>query len=141
MGGGIGAGPMAAGGDGLHAHMSNTLNTPIEALEFSYPLRVRRYALRRGSGGRGLHRGGEGLVREVQFLVPVAATITSERRRRGAYGLQGGEAGLCGRNVRVGVDGGETILPAKVTLELEAGEGLRIETPGGGGWGDGLVEG
>ena len=140
MGGGIGAGPTADGGDGLHAHMSNTLNTPIEALEFSYPLRVRRYALRRGSGGRGLHRGGEGLVREVQFLVPVAATITSERRRRGAYGLQGGEAGLCGRNVRVGVDGGEMVLPAKVTLELEGGEGLRIETPGGGGWGDGFVE-
>ncbi|MFZ1401122.1 MAG: hydantoinase B/oxoprolinase family protein, partial [Candidatus Promineifilaceae bacterium] len=98
MGGGAGAGPTADGGSGLHVHMSNTLNTPVEALEYSFPLRIERYSLRPNSGGNGQHSGGDGLVRSIRFLTPVTVTVTSERRRRGAYGLQGGEDGRSGRN-------------------------------------------
>lgn len=134
IGGGTGAGPTAAGGSGLHSHMSNTLNTPVEALEFTFPLRVQRYALRHGSGGDGTWHGGDGLVRSIQFLVPVQATLTSERRRRGPYGLQGGNAGQPGRNT-VNQAGTETELPGKVSLDLTAGAVLTIATPGGGGWG------
>lgn len=135
IGGGIGAGPQSSGGDGMHAHMSNTLNTPIEALEYSFPLRVQEYNLRQGSGGNGQHTGGEGLIREVQFLVPVTATIMSERRTRAPYGLQGGADGQRGRNTRLAADGTIETLPGKITLDVEAGDTLRLETPGGGGWG------
>lgn len=134
IGGGAGAGPQGDGADGIHVHMSNTLNTPIEALEYSFPLRVRAYHLRRGSGGAGRRRGGEGLVRSLEFLAPVTATLTSERRRRAPYGLQGGADGQPGRNslLRGGV---EIPLPGKVSLELQPGDVLQIATPGGGGWG------
>jgi len=135
IGGGAGAGPQAAGASGVHVHMSNTRNTPIEALEYSYPLRITEYSLRSGSGGRGQHCGGEGLVRSIQFLTPVTITLTSERRERPPYGLQGGEVGANGRNILVR-DDKPIPLPGKVTADLQAGDTLRIETPGGGGWGD-----
>lgn len=134
IGGGVGAGPSAAGGDGMHVHMSNTLNTPVEALEYSFPIRVKEYRLRCGSGGEGLHRGGEGLIRSIQFLAPVTATITSERRKRGPYGLWAGESGQPGRN-SVLREGEETLLAGKSSTNLTPGTILRIITPGGGGWG------
>lgn len=135
MGGGAGAGPQGDGGSGLHVHMSNTLNTPIEALEYNYPLRVVAYRLRTGSGGNGRYRGGDGLVRQIQFLAPVTATLTSERRTLAPYGLQGGEPGKPGQNSLIqGAD--HTVLPGKITLTLQAGDTLCIETPGGGGWGE-----
>lgn len=135
IGGGIGAGPTQAGGHGLHSHMSNTLNTPVEALEYSYPLRVSTYGLRSGSGGAGLHAGGEGVIREMEFLVPVQVTLTSERRIYAPYGVQGGENGHPGRNF-VRQAGQLSPLPGKVTLDLPAGSAIRLETPGGGGWGE-----
>ncbi len=134
-GGGLGAGPAAVGGSGMHAHMSNTLNTPIEALEVTFPIRVHQYAYRAHSGGKGRHRGGNGLIREMEFLAPVNATIMSERRERGPYGLEGGEDGLPGRNLLIR-DGQEKLLPGKITLDLEPGDRIQIKTPGGGGWGN-----
>jgi N-methylhydantoinase B len=141
MGGGTGGGPQAAGGHGMHVHMSNTLNTPVEALEYEFPLRVQEYALRQGSGGAGQHPGGNGLVRCIQFLQPVTATITSERRTTGPYGLQGGQPGQPGRNHIIRAvnhsDRKPQIeeLPGKAVLGLAAGDTLCIGTPGGGGWG------
>lgn len=136
LGGGSGAGPRSAGGDGMHTHMSNTRNTPVEALESSFPVRVEGYALRSGSGGRGRFDGGEGVLRRVRFLAPVSVTITSERRRRAPYGLQGGEPGQPGIN-RVICGGTERVIGGKAALRLEAGDVVIIETPGGGGWGKG----
>lgn len=134
IGGGAGAGASGPGADGVHVHMSNTLNTPVEALEYSYPLRVTTYGLRTGSGGNGRSQGGQGLIRTIQFLTPVTATLTSERRTHVPYGLQGGEPGQPGKNSLI--HQGETNpLPGKVTLDLAAGDSLCIETPGGGGWG------
>jgi len=140
IGGGAGAGPGGDGASGIHVHMSNTRNTPVEALEYAYPIRVERYALRRGSGGEGRHRGGDGLVRALRFLAPATATLTSERRRRAPYGLAGGAPGAPGRNVLIRRnsllrDAEPTDLPGKVTLALQPGDVLHIETPGGGGWG------
>jgi N-methylhydantoinase B/oxoprolinase/acetone carboxylase alpha subunit len=134
IGGGAGAGPQGDGGSGLHVHMSNTRNTPIEALEFAYPLRVVEYSLRHDSGGAGQYRGGEGLVRSLQFLAPATATITSERRLKRPYGLQGGGEGENGRNQLIR-NGTTTDLPGKSSVSLQPGDVLRIETPGGGGWG------
>ncbi len=134
LGGGAGAGPAGEGASGVHVHMSNTRNTPIEALEHAFPLRIEHYALRRGSGGAGAQRGGDGLRRDFRFLVPVTVTVLSERRRRGPWGLGGGAAGAPGRNLLVGA-GGEAELPGKFTRALEAGEILSVQTPGGGGWG------
>lgn len=134
VGGGIGAGPSGAGGSGMHAHMSNTQNTPVEALEYAFPLRVERYQLRRGSGGRGRHPGGDGLLRSIRFLTPVSITITSERRKHRPYGLQGGQPGQRGLNSVI--SGSETkTLPGKVAMTLKKGHVLQLETPGGGGWG------
>lgn len=129
MGGGMGAGPNA---DGLHAvqtHMTNTLNTPIEVLESHYPLRVRRYAVRENSGGDGEHRGGDGLIRELEFLAPTTVTLLTERRAHAPWGLQGGDDGVSGCNLLNGVE-----LPSKVSLQIEAGDRLTVKTPGGGGW-------
>jgi N-methylhydantoinase B len=134
VGGGAGAGPLGDGLSGVHVHMTNTLNTPVEALEYAYPIRVRRYALRRGSGGPGRHRGGEGLVREIEFLCPATVTILSERRRTAPYGLHGGEPGARGRNVLVRQEGAQD-LPGKVEVRVEPGDLLSLRTPGGGGWG------
>lgn len=132
--GGMGARPERDGLDGVHTHMTNTRNTPVEALESAFPLRVRRYGLRRGSGGNGRRRGGDGLVREIDFLEPVTVSILSERRKFRPYGLGGGEPGLPGENFRIGSAGLES-LPGKVTYGAAAGEGVAIHTPGGGGWG------
>jgi N-methylhydantoinase B len=136
LGGGMGARPTAAGLHGVQTHMTNTLNTPVEALERLFPVLVRRYGLRRGSGGAGRFRGGDGLVREVMFQTPVIVSLVSERRRLAPYGLDGGAAGSPGRNTLIDANGQEHILPGKITVEIEAGAALRIETPGGGGWGD-----
>ena len=130
IGGGMGAGRDHDGLSGVQSHMTNTLNTPVEVLEMTWPLRVHRYALRRGSGGAGMHRGGDGLVREFEFLAPAAVTLLTERRLRPPWGLAGGGPGQCGRNRLNG-----TRLPGKCRLQVEAGDRLRIETPGGGGWG------
>lgn len=134
IGGGAGAGPAVDGLSGVHVHMTNTLNTPVEALEYVYPFRVRRYALRRGSGGAGRHRGGDGLVREIEFLCPATVTLLTERRRRAAYGLQGGEPGAVGQNVLLH-DGQARELPGKAECEVGPRDVLSVQTPGGGGWG------
>jgi len=134
VGGGAGAGPDSDGLSGVHVHMTNTLNTPVEALEYAYPFRVRRYDLRPDSGGRGAHRGGDGLIREIEFLCPAAVTILSERRRTAPYGLSGGAPGARGRNVLIR-DGEEQDLPGKVQFRARQGDVLSMRTPGGGGWG------
>ena len=130
LGGGAGAGPQRPGASALQTHMTNTRNTPVEVLESSYPLRVTRYAVRRGSGGAGRHRGGDGLIREYLFLAPARATLLTERRRHAPWGLAGGEAGLPGENRLNG-----EALPGKTQLVLKAGDRLTLLTPGGGGWG------
>jgi N-methylhydantoinase B len=130
LGGGQGACPDAAGPSGVHVAMSNTLNTPVEALELEFPLRVTEYSLRRGSGGDGEHRGGDGVVREVEALTDMTYSLITERRRHAPPGAGGGEPGAKGRNL---LDGEE--LAPKATGELRAGQRLRIETPGGGGHG------
>jgi len=134
IGGGMGAGASADGLDGVHTHMTNSLNTPIEALENYLPLRIRRYGLRKGSGGAGLHRGGQGIVREYEFRVPAALTIMSERRRFAPYGVQGGRPGAKGKNTLI-TAGRARALGSKVNIKLRPGDVLRIETPGGGGYG------
>ncbi|HET7087563.1 MAG TPA: hydantoinase B/oxoprolinase family protein [Anaerolineae bacterium] len=135
MGGGAGAGPLRDGASGIHVHMSNTLNTPIEALELAFPLRVRQYAIRCGSGGAGRRRGGDGLIREIEFLAPVTATLLGERRAARPYGLSGGEPGAPGENALIR-EGVTSRLPGKVQLQLDTGDVLSIRTPGGGGWGE-----
>jgi N-methylhydantoinase B len=131
IGGGQGACPDADGPSGVHVAMSNTLTTPVEALELAYPLRVERYALRLGSGGRGRHDGGDGVVRELRALEDCRLSILSERRTRAPRGIDGGEDGEPGRNLLNGRE-----LPAKATVDLHAGDVVTIETPGGGGHGD-----
>ena len=133
--GGMGARPTAPGIDGVHCHMTNSLNTPIEALEYAYPLRVRTYAYRPGSGGRGAFRGGDGLVREIEVLAPSQVTLLADRHKFAPYGLAGGETGMKGRALLVKNDGSRVELPGKCTQYLQAGDAIRIETPGGGGWG------
>jgi N-methylhydantoinase B len=130
VGGGQGACPDADGPSGVHVAMSNTLSTPAEALELAYPLRVERHALRLGSGGAGEHRGGDGVVRELRVLEDCRLSLVGERRARAPQGAQGGGEGLSGRNL---LNGDE--LPAKVTRTLSAGDVVRVETPGGGGYG------
>ena len=134
--GGLGAGPRGAGASAIQSHMTNTLNTPVEALEYAFPLRVRRYAVRRGSGGQGAHAGGDGVVREIEFLSPAHVTIISERRTTRPYGLNGGGDGQPGRNI-VDRGGTATEVGAKVELDVLPGDRFRVETPGGGAWGTG----
>ena len=130
LGGGMGAARLAPGLSAVQCHMTNTLNTPIESLEHHYPLRIREYAIRRNSGGHGAQPGGNGLVREFEFLATAEVTLLTERRARGPWGLAGGEAGKAGHNWLDGVE-----LPAKVHISVGAGQVLRVETPGGGGFG------
>ncbi len=134
IGGGMGAGLAAAGLNGVHTHMTNSLNTPLEALENYLPLKIRRYGLRKGSGGRGRRSGGEGIVREYEFLVPAALTIMSERRVFAPYGLRGGAPGARGINTLIS-RGRKKALGSKVNIKIAPGDVLRIETPGGGGYG------
>ncbi len=132
--GGMGARPALDGMSGVHTHMTNSLNTPAEALEYAYPLRVREYRLRRASGGKGKQRGGDGVVREIETLVPARMSLLADRRKRGPYGLHGGEDGKPGTAAIIRNDHTETI-SAKGSHQLQAGDRIRIETPGGGGLG------
>ncbi|MEK7807201.1 MAG: hydantoinase B/oxoprolinase family protein, partial [Chloroflexota bacterium] len=129
IGGGMGARPTKDGISGIHTHMTNTMNTPIEAMEFAYPLRLRQYALRRGSGGRGKHNGGDGLVREVEFLGAARVTILSERRKLPPPGYHGGHHGQPGENVLFRAGYEEIKLAGKEVLDVEAGDVLSIRTP------------
>ena len=134
--GGMGARPGMAGISGIHTHMTNTMNTPIEALEFEMPLRVREYAIRRGSGGRGRYPGGDGLRRSLEFLAETDFTVISDRRKRGPYGLDGGGAGAPGRNLLTRAGARKPAeLPSKARITLYADDVVTVETPGGGGWG------
>jgi N-methylhydantoinase B len=130
LGGGAGGGPEGPGGDAIHTHMTNTLNTPIEALERAWPLRVERYRIRDGSGGEGLHQGGCGLERQYVFEAAAEVTLLTERRQRAPWGAQGGGPGAVGINLHNGRP-----IPGKVSLRVEAGDTLTLLTPGGGGWG------
>jgi N-methylhydantoinase B len=132
--GGAGAGPHGPGCSAVHTHMTNTMNTPVEALEAYYPLRVRRYAVRRGSGGRGRYNGGDGVVREIEFLSRAQLTLLAERRRVPPWGLEGGGSGATGRDWVIR-GGRARRIPAKTTLVVEPGDRLRVETPGGGAFG------
>ncbi len=134
IGGGMGARPDSDGPSAIHSHMTNTLNTPIEALEYAYPLQVHRYEIRAGSGGAGFHSGGDGIQRDVQVLTSAQVSLLTERRQSQPYGLAGGRSGASGANVLIH-DGVEYSLPAKGTIQLAAGDVLSIRTPGGGGWG------
>ena len=133
--GGMGARPGKPGVSGVHTHMTNSLNTPAEALEYAYPLRVRRYSLRPNSGGEGQHRGGDGIVREIELLTDAEVTLLSERRTRGPWGLSGGKDGAPGKAFVVRQNGSTQELPGKFNVRLRKGERIRIESPGGGGWG------
>jgi N-methylhydantoinase B len=134
LAGGTGAAVGSPGESAIHSHMTNTLNTPIEALEFAYPVQVTQYSIRQGSGGKGRFAGGDGLIREIKLLSDAEVTVLSERRTQAPYGLAGGEPGQAGKNLLVRK--GETqVMPGKFLVRLEAGDLVRIETPGGGGYG------
>jgi N-methylhydantoinase B len=130
LGGGMGASPVGVGLSAVQTHMTNTLNTPVESLEMHYPLRIRRYQVRRGTGGAGEYHGGDGLVREFEFLQPATVTLLTERRLHSPWGLNGGQPGAAGRN---SLDGRP--LAGKATIAVRSGQRLTVETPGGGGWG------
>ena len=132
--GGMGARPHADGVSGVHTHMTNSLNTPIEALEYAYPFRVRRYSYRPKSGGKGKFRGGDGLIREIELLAAAQVTLLSDRRQFQPYGLAGGEPGSSGRATLISKDATKEIA-AKDSILAHTGDIIAIETPGGGGWG------
>jgi N-methylhydantoinase B len=133
--GGMGARPTKDGVSGVHVHMTNSLNTPAEALEYAYPIRLRQYSFRPKSGGAGLYTGGDGIVREIEVLTDAQVTLLADRRSRGPYGLAGGADGAPGRTVVVRRDGSEEEIAGKTSIRLRTGEKVRIESPGGGGWG------
>ncbi|HUP20301.1 MAG TPA: hydantoinase B/oxoprolinase family protein [Gemmatimonadota bacterium] len=133
--GGAGGHPDGPGASGVHTHMTNSRNSPIEALERALPVRVRCYARRAGSGGAGRHPGGDGLVREIEALAPLEGTLLADRRARGPWGLAGGAPGAPGADRVLRADGREERLPAKAAFRLAPGDRLEVETPGGGGWG------
>jgi N-methylhydantoinase B len=132
--GGMGASARGDGQSGVHTHMTNSWNTPVEAFEHAFPVLIRSYRIRRGSGGRGRFRGGDGLVREFEFRAPAEVTVLSDRRIHSPYGLMGGLAGKPGRNVLIR-GGRRRLLPGKVRFDAQPGDILRVETPGGGGYG------
>ena len=134
VGGGIGALPDRDGISAIHSHMTNTLNTPAEAMEYAYPLRVLRYQIRPDSGGAGQFRGGDGIIRDVQVLTEAQVTLLSERREGRPYGLDGGQPGALGKNLILR-DGKEIPLPGKGSFDLKPGDILSVHTPGGGGYG------
>ncbi|MBX3280720.1 MAG: hydantoinase B/oxoprolinase family protein [Acidobacteria bacterium] len=135
--GGMGARPSSEGLSAIHTHMTNSLNTPVEALEYAYPLRVRRYEIRRGSGGEGRFRGGDGVVREIELLAPARVSLLSDRRRIAPYGLAGGSDAKPGSAELIPKQGSRKRLPGKFSIAANQGDRLRIETPGGGGHGGG----
>lgn len=130
LGGGMGAGSRGAGLSALQTHMTNTLNTPVESLEMHFPLRIKRYQIRSGSGGEGRHKGGDGLIREYEFLALTTVTLLTERRQHQPWGLNGGQPGTVGQN---SLD--SEVLPAKICFSVQPGQCLSVATPGGGGWG------
>jgi N-methylhydantoinase B len=131
----MGARPTKAGVSGVHTHMTNSLNTPAEALEYAYPLRVRQYSLRPNSGGAGKHRGGDGIVREIEVLTDCEVTLLSERRSYAPWGLNGGKDGAPGTTSVIRIGGSVETMPGKFSTRLQAGDRIRIDSPGGGGWG------
>jgi len=133
--GGMGARPTNDGVSGVHTHMTNSLNTPAEALEYAYPLRVREYSLRAGSGGMGKYRGGDGIVREIEVLTDCDVILLADRRIGAPWGLSGGGDGALGRASVIRRSGDAEVMPGKFSARLNAGERIRIETPGAGGWG------
>jgi N-methylhydantoinase B len=133
--GGMGARPGLDGIDAIHTHMTNSLNTPAEALEYAYPMRVTRYSIRRGSGGKGQFRGGDGAVREIELLTDAQVTMLSDRRKTRPYGLEGGEPGAAGRTVLIDRNG-ERVVAGKESTHARTGDRIRIESPGGGGFGE-----
>ncbi|MDA1001693.1 MAG: hydantoinase B/oxoprolinase family protein, partial [bacterium] len=133
-GGGMGGGPKGPGEDAIHTHLTNTQNTPIEALEHAYPFRVRRYAVRRGSGGAGRHGGGDGIIREIELLADATVSLMTELREMVPYGLRGGSPGKKGRNILYRA-GRRIACPGKARFEARRGDVISIQTPGGGGWG------
>ncbi len=135
IGGGAGAGPDWQGRSGVHTHMTNTRITDAEILERRYPVLLRQFSLRQGSGGKGRNSGGEGVVREVEFLKPLCVAILSERRVFAPYGLAGGGAGKRGRNLFIEASGRVVNLGGKNEIFAQPGDRIRIETPGGGGYG------
>ena len=136
LAGGAGAGPGFHGASAVHTHMTNTRITDPEVLETRYPVRLERFAIRRGSGGNGKWNGGDGVIREYRFLKPVEISLLTQRRVCAPFGMEGGGAGAKGKNVRVGVAGESIGLPGATSYTAGAGEAIIIETPGGGGWGD-----
>ncbi|MGA8621660.1 MAG: hydantoinase B/oxoprolinase family protein [Candidatus Sulfotelmatobacter sp.] len=135
--GGMGARPTKPGISGVHTHMTNSLNTPAEELQYAYPLQVRRYSLRPNSGGSGEHRGGDGIIREIEVLTDCEVTLLADRRSSGPWGLAGGDSGLPGKASVIRNGGVIEEMPGKFSTRLQAGERIRIESPGGGGWGRG----
>jgi N-methylhydantoinase B len=135
IGGGMGAWAKGHGESAIHSHMTNTLNTPVEALEYSYPFLVTEYSIRQGTGGHGLHRGGDGIVRETELLWEADVTVLSERRKTSPYGLFGGAPGAVGKNLLIRNNQVQE-MGGKFSTSLKKGDRLRIETPGGGGWGE-----
>jgi N-methylhydantoinase B len=135
--GGMGARPTKTGISGVHTHMTNSLNTPAEALEYAYPLRVRRYSLRTKTGGNGKYRGGDGIVREIEVLTDCEVTLLADRRSLGPWGLAGGSDGAPGKAFITRSDGSVEPMPGKFSTRLRAGERITIESPGGGGFGTG----
>jgi N-methylhydantoinase B len=135
VGGGMGASPAKPGDSGVHTHMTNSLNTPIEALERYFPIRIKEYRIRRGSGGKGKLRGGDGIIRSMEFLCEGQLTVLSERRKHAPYGLNGGGNGKKGVNTLRLNQGQNKRLHGKVSLSIARGDCISIETPGGGGWG------
>ena len=133
--GGMGARPSADGISAVHTHMTNSLNTPIEALEYAYPMRIRRYQIRRGSGGKGRHRGGDGVIREVELLTDARVSLLSDRRKIPPYGLHGGEPGALGQAELIHPNGSRKRLPGKFSISARKGDRIVIKTPGGGGCG------
>jgi N-methylhydantoinase B len=133
--GGMGARPKQDGMSATHTHMTNSLNTPAEALEYAYPLRVREYRIRKDSGGKGRHKGGDGAIREIEVLAPARMSLLSDRRKRAPYGLHGGKDGERGRAFIIRRDGTREELGSKGSWSLDAGDRVRIETPTGGGFG------
>jgi len=136
IGGGMGASAQNDGADAVHSHMTNTLNTPVEALEYSYPFFVTEYSIRANSGGKGKFSGGKGMVREIKVLCDVNVTVLSERRKFSPYGLFGGDKGCSGKNVVIRKNGKIEEKRGKFSCNLKSGDTLRIETPGGGGYGE-----
>ncbi len=135
LGGGAGATFELKGADAVHTHMTNTRLTDPEIIETRYPVVLRELAIRTGSGGAGFHAGGEGMVREIEFLKPLTISLLTNRRTTQPYGISGGESGAPGRNLLIQKQGGQQPLPSSCEIEVQMGDRLRIETPGGGGWG------